>query len=389
MTAIATTNIRFLHSDNFIRSIKNVDQLLYIFVGKDTAWESTAPTPTNTYDRFLEDSADITYLTRVYYNNLSRVMKHVEYTSGTLYTMYDDGVAIIGTNYFVVNGSNVYKCLDNNDGANSTVAPTSVSTSGVESTSDGYVWKYMYTIPTEWGEKIETPSSNWIKIDKVDTRSENTTQWDVRANAKPGGIHAFKKAGAIPSDLLTVDNTVTVVGDGTGFSGIIKEVNGVKKIVCDSNYNNSANSGSKYNVVTKVLVNGNEEHNSVPIINYFRPIISPPGGHGSDPIRELDGYYVLVTADFLVPDNTNTTYRKIGLITNPLRKTKSDGSTDNHLSYVSGDNYLLGERLGAKAVTGSSDYLRYSGEIIYIDNREEAKTLTSSSTNEIKLILSF
>ena len=392
MPAIVTTNIRFLHADNFISSVKNVDQMLYMFIGKegyDSEWVSGSPTPTNTYSRFLEDSADIDYMTRVYYSNLSRVMKHTEWVGDVPYAMYNDSSSIIGTNFFVVDNKNVYKCLDNNGGADSTERPTSVDTSGVESMSDKYVWKYMYTIPSEWGDQIVTGggSADWIKIDNVSTREENTTQWDVRRNAKPGAIHAFRNiVDPLPAGFLLEGKAVTIVGDGDGeFVG--KVISG--KIVCDENIDSSIKTGSKYNTVTAVYVDGQELFDGNPRIDYITPIISPPGGHGFDPIRELDGYYVLIDLDFGVPDGVDTQYRKLGLIANPLRKIKSDGITNNHLSYVSSSDIVLGEKIGKKIVDAETDYLPYSGEIIYIENKDEIKNISSSGSNEVKLILSF
>lgn len=50
--------------------------------------------------------------------------------------------------FFVLTANNnVYKCLDNNNSGLSTIQPSSFSIQPF-STSDGYVWKYMYTVPS-------------------------------------------------------------------------------------------------------------------------------------------------------------------------------------------------------------------------------------------------
>lgn len=59
--------------------------------------------------------------------------------------------------YCVTSDRNVYKCLDNNNNAPSTVRPFS-TTHGPIRTEDGYVWKYMYTIPTSFANKFMTLS---------------------------------------------------------------------------------------------------------------------------------------------------------------------------------------------------------------------------------------
>jgi hypothetical protein len=48
---------------------------------------------------------------------------------------------------------NVYKCLDNNLNATSTVKPTGTSVSPI-TTSDGYIWKYMYNVPINLRSKF-------------------------------------------------------------------------------------------------------------------------------------------------------------------------------------------------------------------------------------------
>ena len=55
--------------------------------------------------------------------------------------------------YVMTNDFNVYKCLDNNNNSRSTVKPTGTSVSSI-TTSDGYVWKYMYTVPINLRSKF-------------------------------------------------------------------------------------------------------------------------------------------------------------------------------------------------------------------------------------------
>jgi hypothetical protein len=57
--------------------------------------------------------------------------------------------------YVITNDRNVYKCLDNNGGAPSTVKPYSTTHETV-STSDGYIWKFMYTVPNSLVNKFMT-----------------------------------------------------------------------------------------------------------------------------------------------------------------------------------------------------------------------------------------
>ena len=58
--------------------------------------------------------------------------------------------------YCITSDYNVYKCLDNNGGSPSIVKPFSTTHEPI-SLSDGYVWKYMYTIPRYLVNKFLTP----------------------------------------------------------------------------------------------------------------------------------------------------------------------------------------------------------------------------------------
>jgi hypothetical protein len=87
------------------------------------------------------------------------VIPRVNWTANTRYKEYDDVISVsdlitgnasinVKPMYVVTTSRNVYKCLSNNASANSTVEPTGdyTTSNGNITTSDGYIWKYMYTI---------------------------------------------------------------------------------------------------------------------------------------------------------------------------------------------------------------------------------------------------
>ena len=52
-------------------------------------------------------------------------------------------------NFYVINReNNVYVCLDNNGGLESSQEPTGNETSDIV-LGDGYVWKFLYTVPND------------------------------------------------------------------------------------------------------------------------------------------------------------------------------------------------------------------------------------------------
>lgn len=80
------------------------------------------------------------------------IIPDVKFSSGTAGAVavitngISGGQRIEDTNYYVQYGYNIYVCVNNNDRALSTVAPTGIS-SDYLTTADGYTWKYMSSIP--------------------------------------------------------------------------------------------------------------------------------------------------------------------------------------------------------------------------------------------------
>lgn len=93
------------------------------------------------------------------------VIRNIPYAVG-YYDMYDDGdPELADKDYYAItnNGSyyHVWKVLDNNNGANSSIAPDFSNidiNDEVYQTSDGYRWKYIYSVDSATVSKFATPS---------------------------------------------------------------------------------------------------------------------------------------------------------------------------------------------------------------------------------------
>ena len=117
---------------------------------------------------------------RVTPDDIKLVIRNVPYVSNTVYTSYDDeDQNLISKDFYaVVNAASyyhVYKCLDNNNGSPSTITPdithiTGANTSLYE-TSDGYRWKYMYSISSAENNKFSTTDYFPIKANSIVTDS--------------------------------------------------------------------------------------------------------------------------------------------------------------------------------------------------------------------------
>ena len=123
--------------------------------------DSIAETTVETYKNMI-------YGKRVGPNDIKLMIPRNDYVTNKVYTMYDDqlgesNLALFDSNYYaVVNADayyHVFKCLDNNRGANSIVKPEFAEIDAQDEfyqTSDGYVWKYMYSTDSSTVNKFAT-----------------------------------------------------------------------------------------------------------------------------------------------------------------------------------------------------------------------------------------
>ena len=174
-----STLLKYLLKTNIVKSIyfdiiSKVSRYYYAY-GRTTPWptvtafdvptqqtvvvssEEVPPAAVDSYSYELSTRRNITYMKQVNANDAAIVVNRVDWTAGTVYDMYDDysadylsysGASSIDQAVFYVLTTefNVYKCLFNNGNGQSYVQPTGTSTEPF-TTSDGYIWKFMYTIP--------------------------------------------------------------------------------------------------------------------------------------------------------------------------------------------------------------------------------------------------
>lgn len=306
------------------------------------------------------------------------------WSSNTVFTQYDHRVDLRNKDFYVLNSANnVYKCLFNNYGANSTVEPTTVSTEPFTTVGDGYIWKYMFTLTSASDQKFSSDAYFPIVA--------NTS---VIGSAVPGAIHAvlieesgtqyvveegtvqevvsntmFRiQSSASSSNNFYVNSAATIIG-GTGEGGqsIITgyHINSLGKFVTTAS-NLGVDPTSQYSIGPRLTANGNgtdfvayvSEVNDTTgaiesaivlnpgsgydYVDEFKvtsfsgsgarlvPILSPTGGHGSQPAEEL--LCDLLGISVQVANNEGTTipddvsFRTAVLILNP--KTFNDPNTD-------------------------------------------------------------
>jgi hypothetical protein len=132
----------------------------YYFIGNVLDWADpqnpASPEATSDYERYTRNG--ILSVKKINFRDISYVIPRVNWASGTVYDQYDgnysttfpsySGATSLKTaNFYVLTTSfGVYKCIFNNNGAASTEEPFGQDITTI-TTSDGYIWKYLYTIP--------------------------------------------------------------------------------------------------------------------------------------------------------------------------------------------------------------------------------------------------
>lgn len=167
----------------FIASVEDAKNAYYTFVGRPYPWPDDENPPAaiqSISDTEQSIYTDIAYGKLVDSTQIRFMIPRVDWTSNTVYDAYDQTSNSLYTNsnFYVLTAENsVYKCIFNNEGNPSTVMPSLKSVDDVFSTSDGYVWKYMYTIDSTTMDRF--CSNAYITV------LANTS---VEAAAVPGAI---------------------------------------------------------------------------------------------------------------------------------------------------------------------------------------------------------
>lgn len=486
MAAIISGNFRSLNAAAFVEEVKGDRSNVYIGLGKSSPWGGTttantsdtdAPTPTDTIDAINEARQQMIGMKLVTDNDISHVVPRYDWVAGAEFVGWDstDPAIYDKAFYCLTPDFKVYKCIHAPASGGVSDVPTHVD-AAITATSDGYYWKYMYTILASDSEKFLTNSYMPVKtltesakatvaadmaspgttftIDHENPRimvgqtmtngnegggadaaatvtvtevsgktitvsanvefddgdvitfgdvlstdpkfSQQQSQKSSRAAAAAGGIHKLKLiSGGSGYNNDGSGTSLAVTGDGTGCStpGTIlgSYISGgafVSDIIITGGNattgNGTDNVGADYSVA-QATVSQTGASGAV-----FEPIISPRGrpgfstavaggGHGTDPVFELGGFYVGINVQISGTTDTqiaNTQdFRQISLIRNPLVGgviPTNPASAINTLKYIGyGAAYTIETTLAQAVQTG--DYVientstGFKGYIVNVD----------------------
>src|SRR5210317_1066763 len=324
MPAIITNKFRIHNQEQFVESFSEASaNVYYMGIGRPQAWATstrgdsrtqyegtdTSPlTPVDSISQEFHTFDDLLAAKRVTSSDVSVVIPRRNWATGTVYDYYrhdyghyvtgstssvvttDSGAtALYDATFYVLNSNNnVYKCLDNNSGANSTVEPTGTSTS-VLSTADGYKWKYMYSLSA-------AQQTNFLSTDFMAVATNAT----VAAANTAGAIDIVKIKTAGSGGTDGTHTGIAIKGDGSSGTVSVTVSSGVVTAVTVT----AGGTGYTYGYIRNTdIVSAGATGLSGSELDV---IIGPKGGHGEDAIKELGGYYVMLNTNFEAGETSNS-----------------------------------------------------------------------------------
>lgn len=265
-------NVKF--AEAFKNDVQNI-ATHYLFVANSNP---TTPiqVPTDSPGNDIDVYDSMLFGNRIKPENVSLMTRKYEWSANTVYNKYDPNDPMLSESQFyvmAVDGTdyNVYKCLDNNQNAQSTVQPFGKSSDIIHSVQDGYVWKYLYTITDYMYRSFST-----IDYIPVDTDQNN------KEPSNPSGIEV-----------------IPVEYSGSGYSnytiGTFEDINSIRVGRSENKYklNSSAsNRNNFYNGCLMKVTDANtnlSDYKKIVDYNGLSKVVILEGGF--DPTLDLKGSY--------------------------------------------------------------------------------------------------
>ena len=341
MPAIITDKFRIHNSEQFQESFSEASpNVYYLGIGRPQAFatqtradsrtenqgtDSNPVTPVDCVDTQTLTYDDLLAVKKITSSDVEFVTPRINWTTGTVYDYYrhDYGKRITGTttaqtsntgasnlfdaNFYVLTAArNVYKCLDNNSGANSTVEPTGTSTS-ILTTADGYKWKYMYTLSA-------SQQANFLSTDFMAVSTNST----VSSAAVDGAVNICKIKTAGSGGTDGTHTGIAIRGDGTSGTVSVTVTSGAVTAVTVT----SAGSGYTFGTISnaQIVAAGATGLTGAEI----DVIIEPKGGHGFNAVEELGAFFVMMNTSLEGTESANSgdvtvanDFRRVCLIRDP------------------------------------------------------------------------
>lgn len=452
MPAIITSRFRLENASNFKEAVGS--DSVYLSIGKSDNWnsalggaEASAPTPVDTLVERNDFWQNAIALKKIDSSLVTHIVPRYNWTLGQTYVPWDDASDAIFTQFFYVITSEfkVYKLINKLHTATTAQIEPTHTTQAPLNAGDGYVWKYMYTVTA--AEATAFLINLYMPVKTVvipaggvigDLSPEDQTRYNYQTSSAADAGKIYRIQVTAGGTAYTTVPTVVISGDGSGATATAVVSGGiVTRVDVDTN-------GANYSVISVSFTGGGGSGAAA------RAILPPKGGHGTDPVSELGGFYIGMrvilngpegSGDFIV---NGASFRQIGVIKNPYNHGTTTLATGTTLSALksltlaggSAGGFQVGDYItdsggsgarayvdafdstsgvlkyhqndktgyvaftaamtitGAVSGTGSIGSLgnpeadRFSGEVMFVENRASI-IRSASQLEDIKMILEF
>lgn len=407
----------------------------YVYIGKPLSY-ANENNPTATVDSIEDEKTiweNMIAAKKITGNDVELVIPLIDWTANTKYKQYDDLVnldslltgdiaANIKPMYVYTSQRNVYKCLSNNISANSTVEPTGdyVSSNGNISTSDGYIWKYMFNVKSSnkflTNEWIPVPSST----KQLDYGTNNIGILDGELTTivvTNNGIGYYENnVSVIPiystgCTQLTLANTTNVAANmsvsgtgitpGTHIASIDTPNNNITLSLATSSAGGGNTTANQIALTTRIYIDGDGSgavaKSTINSAGYLtkvtittigtgysranayiygtgsgasiRVIRDMKYGHAKNPAKELGSNSVMIVSRIGEIDSTengkipaNTSFRQYGVLVNPHKYGSSEPVIATSANDVISQATVLTMTTGANYTIGEFVYQGFAND---------------------------
>lgn len=337
MTAVITDDLKLNILRNLLADYNAVGTNYYIGLARSEYWDSNdvATTPINSQYDQVDFKNRMQSIKKV--EAASLVVPRSDWVKGTVYPQWDDqraGSLSLNKRYYVLTDNHgVFVCLRTGKNKQGVAQPSLVkpafSNNDPFPLSDGYVWKFLYTISAIKANYFL--SSQYMPVHRQDLAPDSNStgiqikQWEIQNAADPGRITSFimtdggagyGTAGQFPSITIRGDGEL-VYGDSASLvlTPVIDSDTGtITAIKTDATYSNTLNYLDSYSFAEVIIAGGGGSGAKA------RAVIGPSPGFGYDAPADLKATAVMFRSKILETDTDffiNQDFRQIGLIKNP------------------------------------------------------------------------
>ena len=444
--------------DEIVDNVFSNTSQYYAFAANPVAHNGTPPTMTNDdYSTHFINNWQMLFGKKIAAGDIVPVISKNMWATSTVYSRYDNtSNTVLSNNSFYaisapsVAGSSfhIYKCIDNANGAASTVDPGSIGTPTQASTfqtSDGYKWRYIYSVselnnerftsedyvPVYTNTTISSSASSYSGVEVVmianagsgyaaytngTIRSvQNSTVMQIEANSS-GSDNFYVNNGIYIYNNIDTTSQLRIVSDyvanssgkfvyvtppvdtstiTTGITqylispAVIFETDGTVDPKAYTTVNTT-----NYSIQNVVIldIGTNVSWANVKIQSSYGSganvyaIVPPPGGHGFDPVTELNAKGIAFSFKFSNTEGAsiptaNVLYNKIGIIKNPyaLVSNTTTGEIEKGVKYFANTfNQVLTANI-------TPSYLFTVGESVVGSNSNARGIVVFSNTTQVHI----